>query len=107
MAIVNSIQVKQGILSIGSNPLISYPRGFQGSVSFLFNNPIAYDIEINVTRVSNGTTVQLYALSLDPGDTVNVTELFLFPGDSIAVVTSVAGTSYQMSYSSVPFAKIP
>ncbi len=44
MAIVNSIQIKQGILSIGSNPLISYPRGFQGSVSFLFNIPIAYDI---------------------------------------------------------------
>lgn len=105
MAVLNTYQIKQGVLAVGSNILITYPRGFQGNVEFLFTNSVAYDISVSVTRVSNGTTVQLYSLSLDPDDTVKVSDLFLFPGDSIDINSSVANTKYQMGYTSVPFAK--
>lgn len=106
MAVLNNYNITQGTLAMGSNVLITYPRGYQGNVELVFTNSVAYDIGVSITRVSNGTTVQLYSLSLDPDDTVKVSDLFLFPGDSIDITTSVANTNYQMVYTFIPFVKI-
>ena len=97
-----SNQQVQGTLSIGSNEMVAAPDGYMCNISLRFNNPIAYDITLSITRVTDtdpASTLQCYALTLDAGDTVEDTGYILYPGDSITVDTTVAGTNYFLAVS--------
>lgn len=106
-SINNTYQVSQGVLNIGSNTVITYPRTYQGVVELLFTNSVPYDITVTVNRAINSSSIQLYNLSLDANDTVKVSDMVMFPGDSIDIGTSVANTVYQIFYSNTPFIKYP
>jgi hypothetical protein len=84
----------QGVLSIGNNLIHTAPTGYYSVVGLRFNNSVAYDITVSLTRVSPPSTEQLYSITLDAGDTVEDAGYTLFPGDSITVSTTVAGTVY-------------
>lgn len=93
-------QQVQGTLSTGSNSLLIAPVGYTCLINLRFNNPIAYDITLNVTRAHNTSipsTLQCYSLTLDPGDTVQDGGYILYPGDEISVNTLTAGTNYFLT----------
>lgn len=95
-----SNQQVQGTLVIGSNEMIVAPAGYMCNITLRFNNPVAYDITLSITRVTDTdpvSTLQCYALTLDAGDTVEDTGYVLYPGDSITVDTTVDGTNFFMS----------
>ena len=92
----------QGTLSIGSNSLLVAPEGYTCTISLRFNNPIAYDVTLSITRAFNvdpPSTLQCYALTLDAGDTIEDSGYILNPGDEITVDTTTAGTNYFLSIS--------
>jgi hypothetical protein len=95
----------QGTLSIGSNILITCPNFFNCRITLRFNNPIAYDVTLNITRGSTSLTpgtLQCYSLTLDPGDTVEDQGYLLARGDSIVVDTTTAGTNYFITLNYTP-----
>jgi hypothetical protein len=103
MATIPEKQNIQGTLSVGTNSLISAPNRYRVFVSFVFNNPIAYDITLTINRSNQGSSLQAYSLTLDAGDTLNDTGYELDPYDSIVVDTATAGTNYFMSVTNVPY----
>jgi hypothetical protein len=95
----------QGTLSIGSNTLITCPQGYICIINLRFNNPVAYDITLSITRgPENPTpgTLQCYSLTLAAGDTVEDQGYVLKLGDSVTVDTTVAGTNYFMGVKYTP-----
>jgi hypothetical protein len=107
MATIPTIQNKQGVLSIGSNTMQVAPNGYYCQVSLRFNNPIAYNISLSITRASLSSTEQVYSISLDAGDTVEDSGYLLNPGDRIVVDTSIAGTVYFTSITNTPYKPTP
>lgn len=103
MATIPEKQNIQGTLSVGTNSLISAPYKYRTFVSIVFNNPVAYDITLTVSRSNQGSSLQAYSLTLDPGDTLNDSGYELDPYDSIVVDTTTAGTNYFMSVTNVPY----
>ena len=95
----------QGTLSIGSNTLITCPNFYSCKVGLRFNNPVAYDITLSITRGSTSTTpgtLQCYSLNLDAGDTIEDQGYSLRRGDSITVDTTTAGTNYFLTLQFIP-----
>ena len=95
----------QGTLSIGSNTIITCPNFYNCKVTLRFNNPVAYDITLSITRAATSFTpgtLQCYSLTLDPGDTVEDQGYSLSRGDSIVVDTTVAGTNYFVGLTYTP-----
>jgi len=77
--------------------MVTCPPGYSCNISLRFNNPIAYDITLSITRGPDSQTpgtLQCYSLTLAAGDTVEDTGYSLSPGDVITVDTTVAGTNY-------------
>jgi hypothetical protein len=95
--VLNTLQNKQGVLSIGSNTMHVAPSGYYCEVTLRFNNPVAYDISLSITRASLSSTEQIYSISLDAGDTVEDSGYLLNPGDRIVVDTTTAGTVYSIT----------
>lgn len=93
-------QAFQGTLSTSSPTVVTAPVGYMCRVLLRFNNPLAYDVTMDLTRVKDTnppSTLQLYSLTLDAGDTVEDTGCLLYPGDSISMSTTTAGTNYFMT----------
>jgi hypothetical protein len=93
-------QAFQGTLSTSTSTVFTSPVGYMCRVIVRFNNPLAYDVTMNITRVTDTnppSTLQLYSLTLDPGDTVEDSGYLLYPGDSIDISTTTAGTNYFMN----------
>jgi hypothetical protein len=92
---------KQGILNAGVNPLFNTPLNKSYvSTLLMFNNPsVAYDIEVQRHDASEGNTVVLCSLTLDPGDTVfDTTPYPLNQLDTLTVISSVATTTYLATF---------
>lgn len=95
----------QGTLTVGSNTLITCPNFYNCRIALRFNNPVAYDITLNITRGSTSLTpgtLQCYSLTLDAGDTVEDQGYLLARGDSIVVDTTTAGTNYFITLNYTP-----
>lgn len=103
MATIPSNQFKQGTIDVASGLVIVSPNRTLSQVAFSFNNPVAYDITLSLTRSATGSTVQMYSLTLDAGDTVDTSPYILMPFDSITVTTSVPGTVYMASIGNTPY----
>lgn len=97
MATIPANQFKQGTIDLITGLVITAPNKILSQVAFTFNNPVAYDVTVSLTRIHLGSTVQMYSLTLDPGDTVCTIPYVLMPYDSITVTTTTAGTTYMAS----------
>jgi len=97
-----SLQQVQGTLLPGATTLLTAPQGYMCHIKLRFNNPAAYDITVNITRVTDTvppSTLQCYSLTLNPGDTLEDDGYTLYPDDSIEVVTAAANTNYFLDIS--------
>jgi hypothetical protein len=103
MAIIPSIEHRQGTLNVGTNSLVGAPSGYRTTVSLRFNNPVAYDITITIIRRSSASTLNVYSITLDAGDTVDDTGYTLDPHDSIQVSTTTPGTNYFLTINNIPY----
>lgn len=95
----------QGTLPIGNSTLTTCPSFYKCKVVLRFNNPVAYDLTLSITRGAYSLTpgtVQCYSLTLDAGDTIEDTGYSLANGDSIVVNTTVPGTAYFMTLTFLP-----
>lgn len=97
MATIPANQFKQGTIDVVNGLVVTAPNKVLSQVAFSFNNPVAYDITLSLTRHASGSTIQMYSLTLEAGDTVETAPYVLMPYDSITVTASVAGTTYMAS----------
>jgi hypothetical protein len=88
--------VKQGILTVGNNTIFSaFKNKSYKTDSLMFNNSIAYSIDIQRYDSEARNTISLCKLDLDAGDTVfDTTKYPLKPQDKLIITSSVAGTTY-------------
>jgi hypothetical protein len=92
---------KQGLLSTGATKIFTAPLNKSYvSTLLMFNNPsVAYNIEVQRHDASEGNTVVLCSLTLDPGDTVfDTTGYPLNQLDTLTIISSVATTTYLATF---------
>jgi hypothetical protein len=89
-------EVLTGTVDITGTILYTAPAGGATISALRFSNPAAYDITISRFDNIDGTTLDLYSLSLAAGDIVSDTYNYtLKDGDYIMLTSSVVGTVYS------------
>ena len=88
-------EVLSGTISITGTIIFTGTVGKATIYSLRFNNPAAYDITVSRYNDSDGSTLDLYNLSLAAGDIVSDGYQYsLNENDYIIITCSVLGTVY-------------
>lgn len=89
----------QNTAPIGTTTIFTGPTGYVSSIAGItFNNQVANDITVSITRVNPASTVIAYSFSLAAGDVISDNNQYvLAPGDTLQITTTAGTTNYMFS----------